>query len=993
MRPTEQATTSKTESAMRTTVRRRWAMPAATALIALAGAGTLAGSASANNPGFDFEPGEVSVKALDAADNEVTQAGAHPDRLRIQFGVTRDTVGVGPRAAVNPRELVKDLEITLPEGIQGNPRATAKCSLARVGSAQPCPADSQVGRHVLLLRSNRGTAVEEVTNLYNVEPPEGVVARFAMRLVGIVTVTLDMKVKSDGSYQIVTSARSLGQAVQLIRSTTEIWGVPAAKTGLGAQVPLLTLGSQCGVELPATFRANAWRHPSQWIEANALMPALTGCDRLQFKPSLDLRPTSDVADAPSGYRFQLQVPQNPAPDSPGTPPLKRAEVLFPEGAAISPGGANGLGSCSNEQAQIGVDATPHCPSDARIGSVEIDTPVMDVPLKGGVFIGTPKSQDAQTGEMFRIFLLASAKGVDIKQEGKMFPDPVTGRLRAVFENAPQQPFETMTIDLDGGPGAALVNPATCGTKTTTATMTSWGGQTATSDSSFEIACRPGLGLFAPSFTGGVLSPQAGISSPFALSIGKPDGQSVLNGLSMSLPKGLLANLKGNVGQQVGTATTLAGSGAAPFQLAGKVFLEGPYGDAPFSLRVVVPAKAGPFDLGEVVVRQKLYVDPDDAHVTVVSDPIPTILQGVPTRIQRLDVSVDKPGFMINPTSCEASSIGGSLSSSTGQTSPISTRFQVGSCGDLAYAPKLALALGGDAKELKNGGHPQLSATLMTAKGEANQKKVAVTLPLNLALDPDNAKALCEPAAVASNSCPAESIVGSAKAVSILDVPLEGPVYFVRGERTTAAGKIAKTLPKLFIPLSGQGVRINVHASSDVVDRKLQTTFDNLPDAPIEAFDLKLNGGANGILKVTNGDVCRSTSTPTVGQRLVGHNGRVFRGSSVLTAGCPTAVVRAVRSGVKLRVTVGGVSRGSVSVSGRGITKSSLSVRGSATVATLNASLSTASRRALASGRSVRVKLTATVKPAGKKAVKVTKTVTLKTAKKAAKQAKKAAAKH
>ncbi|MFA4928970.1 MAG: hypothetical protein WC558_10660, partial [Patulibacter sp.] len=806
MRPIQQSTTSRTGSGMFTTVRRRWAVPAATALIALTGAGTLVGSASAANPAFDFVPEEVYVRALDAADNEVTQAGAHPDRLQIQFGITRDVTGTGPRAIVQPRELVKDLEITLPEGLQGNPEAIATCSLALVGSASDnlCPADSQVGTHLLTYRSSRGNETQETTRLFNVEPPEGVVARFAMRVIGIVTVVLDMKVKSDGSYAIVTRARNVGQGVQLIRSTTDIWGVPAAKTGLGKQVPLLTLGSRCGVELPGKIRVNSWRHQEQWLETNPLMSALTGCDRLQFAPKMDVRPTTTAADAPAGYRFQLTVPQNPAPSGLATPPLKRAEVLFPEGTAISPGGANGLWGCTDEQAAIGVDAAPDCPQVSRIGSVQIDTPVLDVPLKGGVFLGQPKSQDSQSGEMFRIFLLASAKGVDIKQEGKIVPDPVTGRLRAVFDNTPQQPFEALTVELDGGPGAALVNPPTCGTHTTTTTMTSWAGQSVTSDSSFQVDCRPGLGAFTPSFTAGVQSSQAGASSPFALSIGKPDGQSPLSGLAIKLPKGLLANLKGNIGTQVGSVTAFAGSGAAPFQLPGQVYLEGPYGNAPFSLRVVVPAKAGPFDLGDVVVRQKLFIDPQDASVTIHSDPIPTILQGVPTRIQRLDVNVDKPGFMISPTSCTPMAFEGAMTSPTGQTAPINTRFQVGGCGDLALDPELSLRWT-DKSQLRKGKHPGVEATVVMPKGGANLKDVQVTLPLTAALDPDNAKALCEAADAAARSCPEASIVGQASATTpTLDVPVSGPVYFVKGTRVTKEGRTVPTLPKLYLKLSGQG---------------------------------------------------------------------------------------------------------------------------------------------------------------------------------------------
>jgi hypothetical protein len=982
---------SRIETTRKTTmlskIRSRFALPAAV-LLALGGAGVAAGSASAVNPDFDFVPDEVHVKALDANDNEVTQAGAHPDRLQIRFGITRDVTGTGPRALVQPRELVKDLAITLPEGLQGNPEALSTCSLALVGTANhgACPADSQVGVHTLYYRSSRGLGTEEITNLYNVDPPEGVVARFAMRVAGIVTVVLDMKVKSDGSYAIQTNIRNVGQAVQLIRSTTDIWGVPAAKTGLGAQVPLLTLGSRCGVELPAKIRANSWRHPEQWLETNPLMPALTGCDRLQFQPTMDVRPTSTVADAPSGYRFRLQVPQNPDANGLATPPLKRAEVLFPAGTAISPGGANGLWGCTDAQAAVGVDAAPDCPEVSRIGSVEIDTPVLDVPLKGGVFLGQPKSQDSQTGEMFRIFLHASAKGVDIKQEGKIVPDPVTGRLRAVFDNTPQQPFEALTVELDGGPGAALVNPATCGTFTTTTTMTSWAGQSTSSDSSFRIDCRPGLGAFLPSFTAGVLATQAGSSSPFALSIGKPDGQAPLSGLAIKLPKGLLANLKGNIGTQVGSVTAFAGSGAAPFQLPGRVFLEGPYGGAPFSLRVVVPATAGPFRLGDVVVRQKLFIDHRDASVTIHSDPIPTILQGVPTRIQRLDVSIDKPGFMISPTSCDPMAFEGAMTSLTGQTAPINARFQVGGCGDLDVDPKLSLQWTGKS-QLRKGKHPGVDATVEMTRGQANLRNVKVTLPLTAALDPDNARALCEPDAAKARNCPEASIVGQASATTpTLDVPVSGPVYFVKGTRVTKEGRTVPTLPKLYMKLSGQGVTIDLHADSSVTGpagkQKLVTTFVDVPDVPIDAFRLKIDSGDNGILKATN-DVCGASKTTTA--VFTGQNGRVTRDSLRFTApDCAPQIVSTTGSATKLSVRVGGIGSGRLTLTGSRVTRESRTIRRS-DAATLKARplLTSGQKSQLRQGRTVKVAVKVTFKPSKGKAKTWKRSVAIKGVKRSA----------
>ena len=397
------------------------------------------------------------------------------------------------------------------------------------------------------------------------------------------------------------------------------------------------------------------------------------------------------------------------------------------------------------------------------------------------------------------------------------------------------------------------------------------------------------------------------SSPFTLGIAKPDGQAALDGLRLELPEGLLADIKDNLGSRVGTATVAAGPGSSPFSLSGPVVLEGRYDDAPYSLRVTVPAKAGPFDLGEVVVRQKIYVDPRDAHVTVVSDPLPTIVKGVPVRLQKLSVSVDKPGFMRNPTSCAEKSIGGVLHSVAGTTAQVASRFQVGGCEGLDLRPKLKLTLTGRAQTaaskrsarsaklttrvakkaaatpkslgLTDGGHPDLDAHLTMAPGGANLKQATVALPLTMALDPDNANGLCEPAAAAANTCPAASIVGNVTAISpILPDPLTGPVYFVRGERTDAKGKVRKTLPKLYVPLTGtNGVRVDLHASSDVNSLgQLVTTFDNIPDAPVSDFRLHISGGQHGILVVTlKKDLCAASADDRVGsQDFAGQNGKV-----------------------------------------------------------------------------------------------------------------------
>jgi hypothetical protein len=443
--------------------------------------------------------------------------------------------------------------------------------------------------------------------------------------------------------------------------------------------------------------------------------------------------------------------------------------------------------------------------------------------------------------------------------------------------------------------------------------------------------------------------------------------------------------------QIGTVTAASGAGATPVSIpqAGKaptaVYLAGPYKGAPFSLSIVVPAQAGPFDLGNVVVRAALFVDPVDAHVTVKSDPLPTMLAGVPLRVQRITVKIDRPGFMVAPTSCAPSKVGAQVSSSAGATAAADSRFQVGECAAVDLKPKLTMALTGKGQTTDNK-HPALSATLTQTLGQSNLKKVTVTLPLSMALDPDNSTsdALCEfkVGQATVPECPASSIIGTATAKSpVLDEPLTGPVYFVKNVRTDPkSGRQIKTLPALVTVLRGAGVTLVLRANSDVVDDKLVTTFDKIPDAPVSSFKLDINGGKKGILVVSGANLCKATQVAD--QEIDGQNGKTADAKVVMSTPCSLGVVGSSRSGKTLNVMVGGVGAGKVTVSGSGLSGVSRTIA-SATTVTLRPKLGASQRSALARGRDVKVRVKVSFTPKGAhKAKVVRKTITIHGAKQA-----------
>jgi hypothetical protein len=939
----------------------------------------------------------------------VTQAGAHPDvTTSFSFETVTKQDATGTWYEV-PRESVKNVTVDLPAGLVGSPARFAECSAfqltANEQGLQPlCPVFSQIGTVTVCAVRFGGCSPFQ---LFNLTAARGTAAQFGANAMGSVII-ISARVRPDGGYAIAADSENSSQGINLERVEVTLWGVPgdpahdAERAGLKMErVPLMTIPTSCsGQPLKTTIRADSWDTPGVFDtvsfdrDFNGEPLMTTGCDRLVFNPTVASAPTTTQADAPSGLDVDIESPQNlDNPDGLASPQLRDVTMTFPPGVSVSPSSADGLQVCSDAQIGFKTDRAITCPDGAKIGTVTASTPVLKETLSGALYLRTQNSDDPESGEMFRVVLVLSnpERGLLIKLPGSIVADKSTGQLKATFADNPQMPVSKISLKLKSGARGPLATAPTCGSANATTALTSWAGGTVNVDSPVATVC-PGVQGFAPTFAAGATNPVAGDRSPFVVRFTRDDRQEYLGGVTLDMPGGLLAKLKGvtlcgdddaaagtcPAGSRVGSAVVGAGPGANPFFLKNQpVYLTGPYKGAPYGLAVVTRAAAGPFDLGQVIVRQKITVDPTDAHVTVVSDPLPTILKGVPLRLRSVEVSVDRPGFMLNPTSCETKSIAGVLSSVAGTNASRSARFQVGECASLGYTPKLAMTMTGKG-QTKDGSHPTLTARLTPPPGDANSKKVTVTLPLSLALDPGNANGLCEPVDAARNQCPAKSIVGSAQAQSILPDTLKAPVYFVRGERIEN-GKVRKTLPKLFIPLTANGVTVNVWGDSNVENDRLVTTFANLPDAPFSTFDLTVNGGKHGILAVSGANTCAATQVADA--RYEGQNAKTYTSNVTMGTPCTLGVVKSSHTSTALKLTVGGLGAGKVSASGNGVTKSSRTLTG-ATTATLSLKLSKATRRALARGRDVKVKVRVAFTANGqKKAKTATKTVVLHGAKK------------
>jgi hypothetical protein len=868
-----------------------------------------------------------SATTINADGTPATQAGSHPFESTTSFTFSRDAAG-------DPTANMKDVQVQLPPGFIGNPNAIPRCTVEEL-DANSCPGASQVGTLTLSAKVN---LFGPNLPVYNMVPPTGVAAQFGTNLL-LLDAFIDISVRTGGDYGLTAGLSDIPTVLPLYGSSLTLWGVPedpahdplrvcgsvqgcSAGVPASALKPLLTMPTQCSGPLvqPLTFRlvADSWQGDtiSPATDPLATVAAtdgsgnpvgINGCGVLSFNPSISAKPDTTVADSPAGLNVDVHVPQAPEdPSALATPALMNSSVTLPNGWSLSPAASDGLQGCSPVQIGITNASEPTCPDQSKIGTAEIDSPISADPLTGSIYLAQPHNNPF--GSLVTIYAVVQADGVLIKLAGDVQPDPVTGQITTLFDNSaghpiPPLPFTDFKLDFFGGPRSVFASPESCGAFTTTSDLepfsAPFSGPDATPSDSFAITSGC-VGGFAPSFAAGTQNPQAGAFSPFAVSFTRSDTDQELSGLAMALPPGMVAKLagipecsdaqiaqaRGNsgaaeaaspscpAGSQVGTAQTGAGAGS-PFFTPGKVYLTGPYRGAPYGLVVIVPALAGPFDLGTVVVRQALFVDPTDAHVTVVSDPFPTILQGIPLRLRRVDVVLNRPGFTLNPTSCNPTQVAGLLTSTAGASAILSSRFQVGGCQELGFSPKLKLNLSGKGKT-HSGNHPALTAMLTEPSGQANLSSARVTLPLSLALDPVNSTHVCAYAVAqavhgGAVGCPASTIVGTASASTpLLSQPLTGPVYLVQGIRFGAHGQQIRTLPTLLIPLRGQ-LALDLRASTSVNGpNQLVNTFSTIPDVPVSAFTLQITGGPKGLLVITGRgqNICKAAqySTATLDAR-------------------------------------------------------------------------------------------------------------------------------
>ncbi len=831
------------------------ARASATSLISSFSAGVLVNENTANPQTSDY----------------ATQAGAHPDVAFTKF--TLDT-------SLGSAESVR---VDLPPGLSVNPQAIPHCS-ATGTTLNTCPSSSRVGTSTVTIANIPLIGKQTVSGaVYNMTPPNGAPADYAFQVTvgALFTIRTDLiggvryypsngRPADYGEYFTIGGISNL-LGTSLEKSELIFWGAPEEHNGGGApNNAFLSNPTTCSGPQTTYISASTYAPVASGTASFTTPVGASGCASVPFSPTVSLTPNTTQRDKPNGIALDLHIPQNQNPAATATSHLREASLTLPSGMSLNPAAGNGLQACSDAQFGAGTNGAVACPAASTVGTVEIATPVLAGALTGNVYVGEPHE-----GNPYRVFIDAenAASGVIVRLVGSVTADPLTGRLTTTFANNPQLPFTDLKLSFKTGASALFANPLTCAIATTTTSLAPYSGNlAATPSSSFTVdnngagGTCPSTPPFTPSAAAIPSSTTAGASTNLALTVARADGEQTLSNITTALPDGMLANLSTltlcpepaaaqgtcTTASQIGTTAVTAGAGASPLSLPGTVYLTGPYKGAPFGLSIVVPAIAGPYNLGTVVVRASVDLDTVHGRVTIATDPLPTILQGIPLRLRSVAVTINRPGFLENAASCASTAITGSVGSTTAQTQPFSSPLTLTGCESLSFAPTLEVTPTSTQRDTSVG----LGMDLHLAAKSADLQGAVLRLPAGLTLNPAIASGLeaCSDAQLAlgtSNpvSCPAAAAIGSVEIdTPLLPTPLTGSLFV--GEPLSNEPESGQEY-RVFLDAEnatyGVSVRLVGSLAADATTGQLTATFANTPPIPFSDIRLSLTGGPHAAL--------------------------------------------------------------------------------------------------------------------------------------------------
>jgi hypothetical protein len=853
-----------------------------------------------------------------------TQAAGHPPWGLTGFKLSQS--GEEPSGGA-----VKRIRVDVPPGLAANPQGPGTCERSTFeGNAKLCPADSKAGLVVLKaflqLPVLGGTVQELKGKVYNLPLEPGKPLLFGIDVEGVPPLVEDVHLFLVGHVSFAQEGSLISRGIPSgdyhewfeidnvpPEVAVKVLALPVANAplktlesklffdghaGAGGNENFLTMPSECGPPSKSTSYLELETYPPvERLSAPTVPPVgVDGCDgepfKVPFKPSTSVTGEPTTYDQPDGATTVVKVPQNVGANQINTADIKDAHVTLPEGLTLNPAAAHELQACTPAQIGIGTSAPVACPAASRIGTVTIETNLPPGSLAGPVFLGGPSSGPI-TDPPFTIYLDAETTfGVSVRLQGSVSPNPETGRLEVSFLNNPQLPFSELRLTVNGGNHGPLANPLKCDVASTDFLFSPYtGGPLALGSTPFAASGCPASTPFALAQSTATSAPNAGAYTSYTFDLARGDGNQYLGKVSTTLPAGLVGEIPKvtlcgepqaqagtcGAGSQIGTATASVGAGGDPYSFTGPVFLTGPYAGAPYGLSIPIHAAAGPFDLGNVVTHATINVDPHSSRVIVTTTDLPSIFKGVPLRLRKIHVVVDRKPFLFNPTNCGPLSTDTGLSSTLGATQSLSSPFAVSNCSALPFKPSFSAATGASTNpaQLKANG-ASLRVNLLQNAHEANIHSVVAELPKSLPSRLTTLQKACPAATYEANpfSCPPGSKVGSATvSTPVLPAPLKGPAYLVSHG--------GEAFPDLDLLLEGNGVRVILESKTDIKGGITKSTFGSIPDVPVTSFVLDLPQGANSALTAV-GTLC--TQTLTMPTTITAQSGAVIKQNTPIAVG-------------------------------------------------------------------------------------------------------------
>jgi hypothetical protein len=942
-------------------------------------------------------PAEEVAKAHEEG---YAKAGGHPD-----FGIT--DFRVNTNGAGEPEgPPVTHIRVDVAPGLSTDPQAVPECKPEEFGTKEAAPGsgaypppfckpETIIGKNEVEVFAPPLKKVFKLTGtVYNLEPPVGRASSFGVAISLPVELTgvpgLFAHTLIEGSVEWGAEPKGTGKAdyhdyfeidvsptLPLIRSRLTFTGTAGAP-GKGGFITIPTACTGAGTQTTTTLHLT----PKEGEAAPATYTTPIGaeeCDKVPFAPAFRLKPATSQSDAPDGITTELEIPHSPEPTETDASQLKTAVVTLPEGMTLNPSAARGLQACTPEQIGIHTTSPVTCPPASKIGTVRIDTPNLPPgSLQGNIYLGGPSSGPI-TQPPYIVYLDAESAryGVSVRLKGETIPNEATGQVTAIFSENPEQPLGNAILSFNTGALAPIANPLACGTATASTTLTPFTfplapAKNAPGATAIDFDGKGGACPSPPSFSltqstaGQPSSGGAFGSTSYTFNLTRSDGQQYLSKVATVLPAGLVGAIpavtlcgepQAQTGDcpsssQIGTANVTAGAGPEPYPFSGPVYMTGPYAGAPFGLSIPVIAAAGPFNLGKVMTRVTIGVDPYTSRVIATTSPLTQIVKGVPVRLKSVSVTVNKPSFLYNPTNCGPLATDGVLTSTLGATQALSSPFQVSGCGALAFTPTFKAS--SNANATRSAG-ASLKVTVTQPPHQANIRSVVTSLPLQLPSRLTTLQQACPEATYAANpfSCPAGSNVGTATATTpVLPGTLSGPAYLV------SHGGAA--FPDLDVLLEGSGVRVILVGNTNIKGGITTSTFATLPDVPVSSFSLDLPTGPHSVLAAYGNLCAKPLVMPTT---ITAQSGaQIKQNTKIAVAGCAgyaaSRCIKVLRSKVSshtLKLTVRVCGAGRVKAGGKYLRGASRKLRRASTT-TLKLPLSRAGLRALQRHRPLRIRV-------------------------------------